>query len=103
MELLFFKKPCTNLIEGKFVLRKYFLTVKIDLSVLKVESRGGKCIPVQCDHSKDEDVAALFERVKAEQNGQLDILVNNAYAAVQVGPFSLSLSLSLSLSHVKNC
>ena len=96
-ELPFFKKPCTNLIEGKFVLRKYFLTVKIDLSVLKVESRGGKCIPVQCDHSKDEDVAALFERVKAEQNGQLDILVNNAYAAVQVGPFSLSLSLSLSL------
>ena len=82
-------------------MRKYFLTVKIDLSVLKVESRGGKCIPVQCDHSKDEDVAALFERVKAEQNGQLDILVNNAYAAVQVGPFSLSLSLSL--SHVKNC
>ncbi|XP_022339592.2 dehydrogenase/reductase SDR family member 1-like [Crassostrea virginica] len=49
----------------------------------EVESRGGKCIPVQCDHSKDEDVAALFERVKAEQNGQLDILVNNAYAAVQ--------------------
>ncbi|XP_048756190.1 dehydrogenase/reductase SDR family member 1-like isoform X2 [Ostrea edulis] len=47
-----------------------------------IESRGGKCIPVQCDHSKDEDVAALFERVKTEQNGRLDLLVNNAYAAV---------------------
>lgn len=49
----------------------------------EVESRGGKCIPVQCDHSKDEEIAALFEKVKTEQNGRLDILVNNAYAAVQ--------------------
>ncbi|XP_062578618.1 dehydrogenase/reductase SDR family member 1-like [Saccostrea cucullata] len=48
----------------------------------EIESRGGKCIPVQCDHSKDEDIAAFFERVKSEQNGRLDVLVNNAYAAV---------------------
>ncbi|XP_048766041.2 dehydrogenase/reductase SDR family member 1-like isoform X2 [Ostrea edulis] len=48
----------------------------------EVEARGGKCIPVQCDHSKDEDVEELFQRVKTEQNGQLDILVNNAYSAV---------------------
>lgn len=45
---------------------------------------GGKCIPVQCDHSKDEEVEKLFERVKSEQNGQLDVLVNNAYSAVTV-------------------
>ena len=32
------------------------------------------------DHSSDSDVQALFERVDKEQNGQLDILVNNAYA-----------------------
>lgn len=36
-----------------------------------------------CDHSKDEDIKQLFDRVKQEQ-GRLDILVNNAYAAVQV-------------------
>ncbi|XP_062578611.1 dehydrogenase/reductase SDR family member 1-like isoform X2 [Saccostrea cucullata] len=48
----------------------------------EIESRGGKCIPVQCDHSKDEEIAAFFERVKSEQNGRLDVLVNNAYAAV---------------------
>lgn len=48
----------------------------------EIEARGGKCIPVQCDHSKDEEVEKLFERVKSEQNGQLDVLVNNAYSAV---------------------
>ncbi|XP_071091825.1 dehydrogenase/reductase SDR family member 1-like [Haliotis cracherodii] len=48
----------------------------------EVKARGGKCIPVQCDHSKDEDVKKLFERVAREQEGQLDVLVNNAYAAV---------------------
>lgn len=48
----------------------------------EIESRGGKCIPVQCDHSKDEDVENLFQRLKSEQSGQLDLLVNNAYSAV---------------------
>ncbi|XP_078335153.1 dehydrogenase/reductase SDR family member 1-like isoform X2 [Crassostrea virginica] len=48
----------------------------------EIESRGGKCIPVQCDHSKDEEVEKLFQRVKTEQKGQLDLLVNNAYSAV---------------------
>ena len=51
---------------------------------MQIESRGGKCIPVQCDHSKDADIEALFERVTREQNGQIDVLVNNAYAAVTV-------------------
>lgn len=37
-----------------------------------------------CDSSKEGDVEALFERIKEEQNGRLDILVNNAYAGVQV-------------------
>ncbi|XP_050398071.1 dehydrogenase/reductase SDR family member 1 isoform X1 [Patella vulgata] len=48
----------------------------------EVENRGGKCIPVQCDHSKDDDVVKLFDKVKTEQDGRLDILVNNAYSAV---------------------
>ncbi|KAK3085629.1 hypothetical protein FSP39_006436 [Pinctada imbricata] len=48
----------------------------------EIESRGGKCIPVQCNHAKDEDVDKVFEKIKSEQSGRIDILVNNAYAAV---------------------
>jgi len=43
-----------------------------------VTKAGGKGIAVACDHARDGDVKALFERVKKEQNGRLDILVNNA-------------------------
>ena len=39
--------------------------------------RGGKGIAVAVDHGDDEQVAALFERIRSEQ-GKLDILVNNA-------------------------
>ncbi|XP_056149284.1 dehydrogenase/reductase SDR family member 1 isoform X1 [Lampris incognitus] len=49
----------------------------------EVKERGGNCVPVVCDSSKDDDIEALFERIKHEQNGRLDILVNNAYAGVQ--------------------
>lgn len=50
----------------------------------QVKERGGDCIPVVCDSSKEDEIAALFERIKKEQNGRLDMLVNNAYAGVQV-------------------
>lgn len=42
-----------------------------------VTQAGGSGIAVACDHAKDADVKALFERVAAEQ-GRVDILVNNA-------------------------
>lgn len=45
----------------------------------EVDRRGGKGIAVQVDHGQDDQVAALFEKVKQEQ-GRLDILVNNAFA-----------------------
>ena len=45
-----------------------------------VRAAGGKGIPVRVDHSDFEQIKALFERVKQEQ-GRLDILVNNAFAA----------------------
>ncbi|MBD2363201.1 SDR family NAD(P)-dependent oxidoreductase [Anabaena minutissima FACHB-250] len=50
---------------------------------LAVEQAGGVCIPVQVDHSDDEQVRLLFERIQDEQQGQLDLLVNNVYAGVQ--------------------
>lgn len=49
---------------------------------LAVEAVGGICIPVPVDHSDDEQVRLLFERIQEEQ-GQLDLLVNNAYSGVQ--------------------
>ncbi|WP_107669062.1 SDR family NAD(P)-dependent oxidoreductase [Cyanothece sp. BG0011] len=48
-----------------------------------VNEAGGNCIPVQVDHSDDEQVRLLFERIKTEQNGQLDILVNNVFSGVK--------------------
>ncbi|XP_077581308.1 dehydrogenase/reductase SDR family member 1 [Stigmatopora nigra] len=49
----------------------------------EVDERGGKCIPVICDSTKDDDIEKLFERIKQEQDGRMDLLVNNAYAGVQ--------------------
>lgn len=47
-----------------------------------VEAAGGICIPVQVDHSDDQQVRLLFEQIKTEQ-GQLDLLVNNVFAGAQ--------------------
>ncbi|XP_066537858.1 dehydrogenase/reductase SDR family member 1 isoform X2 [Hoplias malabaricus] len=49
----------------------------------EVNERGGHCLPVICDSSKEDDIKMLFEKVQREQNGRLDILVNNAYSGVQ--------------------
>lgn len=48
-----------------------------------IEEVGGVCIPVQVDHSDDQQVRLLFDRIQDEQNGQLDLLVNNVYSGVQ--------------------
>uniref|UniRef100_A0A4W4GWQ3 Dehydrogenase/reductase (SDR family) member 1 n=1 Tax=Electrophorus electricus TaxID=8005 RepID=A0A4W4GWQ3_ELEEL len=49
----------------------------------EVNERGGHCLPVVCDSSREGDIKELFERVQREQNGRLDMLVNNAYSGVQ--------------------
>ena len=48
----------------------------------EIKARGGVPVTVQMDHGVDADVEKLFERIKSEQNGKLDVLVNNAYAGV---------------------
>jgi NAD(P)-dependent dehydrogenase (short-subunit alcohol dehydrogenase family) len=48
-----------------------------------VEKAGGICIAVSIDHSDDEQIKSLFEQIEQEQNGQLDLLVNNAYGGVR--------------------
>lgn len=45
----------------------------------EVTARGGHGIAVPCDHADDDQVAAVFERVRAE-HGHLDVLVNNVFA-----------------------
>lgn len=44
-----------------------------------VTRQGGRGIAVQVDHTVEQDVKRLFERVKEEQQGQLDILVNGVW------------------------
>ena len=44
-----------------------------------VTDRGGMGIWVQVDHTEPDQVKTLFERVKGEQEGGLDILVNNIW------------------------
>lgn len=64
--------------------RMCYYSLQLFLFYTQVKERGGNCVPVVCDSTKDEDIEELFERIKCEQNGRLDILVNNAYAGVQV-------------------
>ena len=42
-------------------------------------------MPVICDSTKVEDIEELFNQITKEHDGRLDMLVNNAYAGVQVG------------------
>ncbi|OYQ63921.1 short-chain dehydrogenase [Pseudanabaena sp. SR411] len=48
-----------------------------------VEEAGGICITVPVDHSDDQQIKSLFEQIDREQNGQLDLLVNNAFGGVR--------------------
>ncbi|HEX6705562.1 MAG TPA: SDR family NAD(P)-dependent oxidoreductase [Albitalea sp.] len=50
----------------------------IDETAEEVTRAGGRGIAVRCDHTREDEVAALFERVQREQ-GRLDLLVNNAW------------------------
>ncbi len=57
----------------------YYLPGTVVETARLCDERGGKGIAVACDHADDAAVAALFARITAE-SGQLDILVNNAFA-----------------------
>ncbi len=48
----------------------------------QVTELGGTGVAVRCDHRDDEQVAALFRQVQAEQ-GRLDILVNNVWGGYE--------------------
>merc|ERR1712062_286629 len=50
---------------------------KLQECAQEIEKRGGKAVPVATDHSKDDDVKALFERVKSENDGRLDFWIED--------------------------
>lgn len=57
-----------------------FLPGTIEETAEEVDRAGGEGVAVRCDHTDDHAVAALFERVQTER-GQIDVLVNNAFAS----------------------
>ncbi len=54
----------------------------VTATAAEVDAAGGRGIAVRCDSTVDEDVEALFARV-AEEQGRLDVLVNNAWGAYE--------------------
>jgi NAD(P)-dependent dehydrogenase (short-subunit alcohol dehydrogenase family) len=54
----------------------------IEETAEEIIQRGGKAIPVRCDHSKVTDVNNLLARVSSEQ-GRIDLLVNNAWGGYE--------------------
>jgi dehydrogenase/reductase SDR family member 1 len=66
----------------------------------QVTSRGGRGIPVVVDHTDDDAVAALFQRVLAEHQG-LDLLVANAFNGNAL-PFRGGPFWTLPLEHWRN-
>jgi NAD(P)-dependent dehydrogenase (short-subunit alcohol dehydrogenase family) len=57
----------------------------IDDTADEVTARSGHGIAIQCDHTDDAQVDAVFGRIRAEQ-GRLDLLVNNAWSGYEIGP-----------------
>ncbi|MFD6894287.1 SDR family NAD(P)-dependent oxidoreductase [Rhodococcus sp. NPDC060086] len=53
----------------------------LDKAAAAITERGGHGIAVQCDHRDDKQIAGLFTRIADEQNGRLDLLVNNVWAS----------------------
>lgn len=51
----------------------------IDETAEEVTRLGGRGIAVRCDHTREDEVRSLFARIEREQNGRLDLLVNNAW------------------------
>ena len=63
--------------------RSEFPGTSVEQTAELVSSRGGTGVPVPVDHTVDEQVEALFERVRREQ-GRLDLLVNNVWGGEEI-------------------
>ena len=59
-----------------------YLPGTVEESAEAVTARGGRGIPVHCDHTVDAEVEALFGRIQVE-SGRLDVLVNNVWGGYE--------------------
>ncbi len=50
----------------------------IDETADEVRALGGRAVAVRCDHTSEEEVRDLFDRVERDE-GRIDLLVNNAW------------------------
>ena len=76
----------------------------IDETADMVTARGGVGIAIRVDHSKPAEVEAFFQRVASEQNGQLDILVNDVWggeALVEFGKAFWEMDLTKALTMIE--
>jgi NAD(P)-dependent dehydrogenase (short-subunit alcohol dehydrogenase family) len=55
----------------------------IDETAEEVTVRSGNGISVKVDHTDETQVAVLFDQIKEQQRGQLDLLVNNAWGGCE--------------------
>uniref|UniRef100_F1L2W7 Dehydrogenase/reductase SDR family member 1 n=1 Tax=Ascaris suum TaxID=6253 RepID=F1L2W7_ASCSU len=46
----------------------------------EIKKRGGEGVMVYCDHASHDDVKKLFDKIKSERDGKLDVLVNAAFS-----------------------
>ena len=46
-------------------------------TVAEIEAAGGRAVAVACDHTRDSDAEAVFDRIR-EESGRLDLVVNVA-------------------------
>ena len=60
----------------------------IEETVNAINAAGGTGAGLLCDHSDDDSVQAVFERIQRDY-GRLDVLVNNVFAAPSVMPVNV--------------
>jgi dehydrogenase/reductase SDR family protein 1 len=58
------------------------LAGSIDETAASINDAGGTAFAISCDHTQDEQTQSVFEHIQNEQ-GRLDLLVNNAWAGYQ--------------------
>ncbi|MFG6115675.1 SDR family oxidoreductase [Halobacillus sp. MO56] len=56
----------------------------IDDTVAEIETHGGKGVAVKCDHTDDSETESVINQIR-QQQGRLDILVNNVWGAHDLG------------------
>lgn len=75
-------RPATEYSQIQALSNMTTLPGNIDQTADDVTRAGGRGVAVECDHTDEQQVKALFDRVQQE-HGRLDLLVNNAWGGHQ--------------------